>query len=73
MPNFLKPYNQKELNYERKVFNYRLSRGRNVIENAFGILSSRFRIFHTPIGDLDMIYYCHIALYSKIVLVVIDI
>lgn len=49
-PNFLKPYNQKELNYERKVFNYRLSRARNVVENAFGILSARFRIFHTPIN-----------------------
>ncbi|XP_060860280.1 uncharacterized protein LOC132937465 [Metopolophium dirhodum] len=49
-PNFLKPYNQKELNYEHKVFNYRLSRARNVVENAFGILSARFRIFHTPIN-----------------------
>lgn len=49
-PNFLKPYSQRELNYERKVFNYRLSRARNVVENAFGILSARFRIFHTPIN-----------------------
>lgn len=35
---FLKPYNQKELDYEKRIFNYHLSRARRIIENAFGIL-----------------------------------
>lgn len=48
--NFLKPYAQKDLNSEKRIFNYRLSRARNVVENAFGIISSRFRILHTPIN-----------------------
>lgn len=47
---FLKPFAQKELNKEKRVFNYRLSRARRIVENVFGILASKFRIFHTPIN-----------------------
>lgn len=47
---FLKPFSRKDLNNEKKIFNYRLSRARSKVENAFGILSNRFRIFHTAIS-----------------------
>lgn len=46
----LKPYQHSPLTYEQKIFNYRLSRARRIVENAFGILVSRFRIFEKPIG-----------------------
>ncbi|CAK1597470.1 unnamed protein product [Parnassius mnemosyne] len=48
--NILKPYNTRgEFNEKHKVFNYRLSRARRVVENAFGILVAKFRIFEKPI------------------------
>uniref|UniRef100_A0A5G3JZG2 DDE Tnp4 domain-containing protein n=1 Tax=Xenopus tropicalis TaxID=8364 RepID=A0A5G3JZG2_XENTR len=57
--NLLKPFPQKVLTPERKIFNYRLSRARRVVENAFGILANRFRIFHTSINlcpeKIDMV------------------
>ncbi|GBN09194.1 hypothetical protein AVEN_184279-1 [Araneus ventricosus] len=49
-PDFMKPYAQKLLNTEKRIFNYRLSRARRIVENAFGILANRFRIFHTSIN-----------------------
>lgn len=46
---FLKPYGQKDLNHDKKKFNYRLARARGKIENSFGILAARFQVFYTPI------------------------
>jgi len=45
----MKPYSGQNLNEEERIFNYRLSRGRRIIENTIGIAASRFRIFRRPI------------------------
>ena len=46
----MKPYGR-GINYnnKQKVFNYRLSRARRVIECAFGTLTKRWRIYESPL------------------------
>ncbi|XP_022181356.1 putative nuclease HARBI1 [Myzus persicae] len=60
-PYLFKPYSLKQLTLSEKIFNYRLSRARRIVENAFGILVGKFRVFEKPIA-------CDVSTVDKIIL-----
>lgn len=49
----MKPYSAKRLLNKQKIFNYRISRARQIIESAFGIYSNKWNIFHKALCMLS--------------------
>lgn len=60
MDNLMKPYRGTNLSLGQSIFNKRLSRCRVVVENAFGKLAQKFRIFYTTI-DAQVVHVIKIV------------
>ena len=50
-PYLMTPYSRlTKLSIRQRIFNYRLSRSRLIVETGFGLLKSKWRIFNSPLG-----------------------
>ncbi|XP_029659443.1 protein ANTAGONIST OF LIKE HETEROCHROMATIN PROTEIN 1-like [Formica exsecta] len=69
-PFLMKPYGERNIPHDQSIYNFRLSRARRVIENAFGILAARWRIFRHPIiateDNVESIIECAVCLHNFI-------
>ena len=58
----MKPFSHRNLINEERIFNYRLSRARRIVENGFGILVHRFRCLLTTMQqEPDTVTSCVMA------------
>lgn len=66
----MRPYPRGQLCDESRIFNYRLSRARRTIENAFGILTARWQILHKPLRmkeqNADSLFHALVVLHNFI-------
>ncbi|KAM0728569.1 Protein ALP1-like [Formica fusca] len=66
----MKSYSKRNRPHDQSIYNFRLSRARRVIENAFGILAARWRIFRHPIiateDNVESIIECAVCLHNFI-------
>lgn len=64
----MKPYPNKGITHNEKIYNFRICLGRRIVENAFGILANRFQVLQTTIKtrleNTEIIVLACCALYN---------
>lgn len=70
--NVMKPYPEKNLADSHRIYNYRLSRARRCVENAFGVMTARWRIFERPLRmdpkNADNVVKAAVALHNYLIM-----
>ena len=57
----MKPYSRRNMAHRQRIYNYRVSRARRIVENVFGITAQKFQCLHTTMRQ-------HPDIVTKIVL-----
>lgn len=57
----MRPFPKRVLNNSRRIFNYRLSRGRKTVECAFGMMTQKFQILKTAIRSTKLLNITNIV------------
>lgn len=64
----MNPFPEKNITRDKRIFNYRLSRARRIVENTFGIHAERFRVFRHPLAlkleNIDAVILANCALHN---------
>jgi len=55
----LRPYPRRNWDVARRIYNYRLTRARRIVECAFGIVCNKWTIFHSAIDVCP--YFCDVT------------
>ena len=66
----MRPYPRRQLTESHRLFNYRLSRGRRLVESAFGILAGKWRILNKLIetsDTVDRVVKCICVLHNTVI------
>ena len=67
----MRPCPRRQLTESQRLFNYHLSRGRRVVESAFGMLAGKWRILNKPIETsrnmVDRIVKCLCVLHNTVI------
>lgn len=58
--NLMRPYPRDQLNASKRIFNYRLSRARRIVEATFGVLKRKWYVYHRE-------FECQVDTVDKIV------
>ncbi|XP_063530916.1 uncharacterized protein LOC134755454 isoform X2 [Cydia strobilella] len=60
LENFMRPYPRVQLNEQKRIFNYRLSRARRIVETTFGVLARKWYVYRKD-------FECNVKTVDKVV------